>query len=78
MTLSSCWSTTDLVYISRSYDSELEELGEGRGGRGGRGEGRGGREEGKEKGKEGRSGCSNTVLLLFCKSLIVSCILVVH
>ena len=65
MTLSSCWSTTDLFH---SYDSEQEELGEGRGGR----------EEGKEKGKEGRSGCSNTVLLLFCKSLIVSCILVVH
>ena len=41
--------------------------------------GRGGRrEEGKEKGKEGGSGCSNTVLLLLSKSLIVSCILVVH
>ena len=39
---------------------------------------RGGREEGKEKGKEGGSGCSNTVLLLLCKSLIVSSILVVH
>ena len=65
MTLSSCWSTTDLFH---SYDSEQEELGKGRGGR----------EEGKEKGKVGRSGCSNTVLLLFCKSLIVSCILVVN
>ena len=73
MTLSSCWSTTDLFH---SYDSEQEELGEGRGGEGRGGEG--GREEGKEKGKEGRSGCSNTVLLLFCKSLIVSCILVVN
>ena len=63
MTLSSCWSTTDLSHFmivsKRSWGS-------------------GGREEGKENGKEGGSGCSNTVLLVFCKSLIVSCILVVH